>query len=130
MGPSPIGALGHPDSGMETFKSQSIQRGGFLTVTENTLVYKDPTNEELGTTVVDSGALINYVPGVELKVGETTYLQVGSIPTIGKGWVAQDDTEVVPENQWMPQLDCDEPSVGDYRPEDGAENTGPIPSCE
>jgi len=94
------------------------------------MVYKDPLNLELGSVPIKGDVLVPFQTQVSMMVDGHEFHQVGNIPGFGSGWVLDEHVEIVPPEEYLPQVDCDEAGLSDLKPIDPQPNQGPIDSCE
>lgn len=72
-----------------------------------TILFVDPFNPSAATFPVEFGALYPVELGTKLVVDNVSYLRIGNTPS-GKAWVRESDFELLPEEDYIPGLQCEE----------------------
>ena len=106
---SMIRVLGHdyvPETAgnSETIISSDLPVNGYgQVITQQGLLYTDPTDPNGATARIFYGAIFPTELGLELTVGSDTYLRVGNTP-LGRAWIKSNEFQLFRPDQYLPGI--------------------------
>lgn len=105
----------------ELYTGVDFPRTGYGQVSTLTpaFIYLDPTNENTSIAKVSPGSVFPTADGVTLTYDNDLYLRIGNTP-LGRAWIKATDFTLLPPDQYLPRIDCDEDSLEE----------GKIESCD
>lgn len=111
---SPNQLVGLPrvsEPGEQVLPNTRLPRNGYGYVTpRKTFIYKDPTDADAISVLVQGGDLFPTEDGTVLAVNDASYYLVGGTP-IGKAWIDTRDFVLLEPNQYLPRVDTSEPEL-------------------
>lgn len=88
----------------EIIRASDLPVNGYgQVITQQALLYADPTNQDGATARIFYGAIFPTELGLELKVGSDTFLRVGSTP-LGRAWIKSDEFQLLRPDQYLPGI--------------------------
>jgi hypothetical protein len=72
-------------------------------ITQQALLYADPTDANAATARIFYGAIFPTEIGVSLEVGSDTYLRVGNTP-LGRAWIKSVEFQLFRPDQYLPGI--------------------------
>ena len=88
----------------ETIVATDLPVNGYgQVITQQALLYSDPTDANAATARIFYGAIFPTELGVTLEVGSDTYLRVGNTP-LGRAWIKSVEFQLFRPDQYLPGI--------------------------